>query len=151
VKKINIAKISVTPKNIIDPNLFAIEIYVCGCSHNCAECHNPSLKDFDYKNGTMMSVEEILEEIKKSSPICDLLIFMGGDFGYYLEEMFEISKMSKSFGLSTVLYTGFEDEEIPGYYLSYIDFVLYGKYNPLDPDKKKQFKKRYLRKKFKGV
>lgn len=135
-----IARIDITPNNIVDKNKFAVEIFVCGCKHDCCGCHNPSLHDFNYQEGKVMSVAELCQKIKETSYICDIVIYLGGDFGYFLQEYHDISKFAKEeLGMTNILYTGFEREEIEDKFLEYTDYTLFGKYDPEDPDKQRQF------------
>lgn len=139
-KKVRIARIDITPQNVIDDDKFAVELYVCGCKHKCKGCHNPDLRDFNYKHGKLLSIEEICREIKKTSVICDIVLYLGGDFGDHLDDYMEISRYVKEdLGMMNVLYTGYQEGEIDQEKLKYSDVVLYNGYDPKDPDKKKQY------------
>jgi len=74
-------------------------------------------------------VEEVIEEIKKNVELVDSIVFLGGDFGYYPQELRLISEaVKKQFNKRCVLYTGFTLEQLRPEVLDFIDVVVDGKY-----------------------
>lgn len=87
-------------------------IFFQGCSRGCPGCHNPELQP--PLGGVEMTVEEILNEIKKHTDWYEAVALVGGepleqDHG----DIFSLLRGLNSLGLETWLYTGYELEDIP--------------------------------------
>ena len=53
------------------------EIYISGCIHNCDECHNPELQQFDV--GFEMSYTQIVNDLLERHEFFDGIVLTGGD------------------------------------------------------------------------
>lgn len=101
-------------------------VYLAGCRHRCAGCHNPESWDFDA--GTPMTVDEIMSRIEEED--FDVTI-SGGDPLYSAENLKPLLRAIRSRGYGVWLYTGFRWEDIPAGAqdcLKYIDVVVDGPY-----------------------
>jgi len=115
---------------IDDPYLgISLNLYCCGCWHRCPGCQNPELQDPDSPLCKKLTVEEVIEEIKKNVELIDSVVFLGGDFGYYPQQLRQISEIvKKRFNKRCVLYTGFTLEQLRPEVLDFIDIVVDGEY-----------------------
>lgn len=89
-----------------------LEIFISGCKHNCQGCYNPELHDFNY--GTNLSIEQVVEEIKRRSKFIDGIVFTGGDPLFSGVDVFGLICAVKALfpNFKLWLYTGFTREEI---------------------------------------
>lgn len=95
--------------SIVDGPGFRLAIFTQGCSHNCPGCHNPQTHDFE--GGYYISVDEILDKIKKN-PLLDGITLSGGDPFEQAKELIPLVKEVKEMGLSIVAYTGYTWEQL---------------------------------------
>ena len=65
-------------------------IFFSGCKFNCDGCHNKEIQDPNY--GKTMTIDEIMEEIKKNIPIIDGVTLSGGEPTLQSEQSLEIIK-----------------------------------------------------------
>ena len=98
-----------------NPNAWALEIYVSGCTRHCKGCHNEELQD--YSRGVPW--QEWLERNRKklTSPLVKRLWILGGDV--LCQDMPSYHGMMRAFkdlGLEMWLWTGCEYESIPESY-----------------------------------
>ena len=84
-------------------------IYLAGCRHGCAGCHNP--QSWDFTAGTEMSLSQIMDVVEYNEMPVTLT---GGDPLYHPGEVAELVEKIKELGLNVWLYTGFTWEEILG-------------------------------------
>ena len=126
-----IAKIEIGNINDVVWNNWSIDIWVCGCRKKCEGCHNPELQDFNCKEGKHMNNWEIIKRIKELSVLADTVCFLGGDFSYFPDELYELAGFSQALGLKTLLYSGFNGitEKISEKCEKVLDKVIYGEYN----------------------
>lgn len=120
----------IVEESIVDGPGIRYTIFTQGCPHNCPECHNPGSHDFN--GGNLISVEELLEKIKKNSLI-DGVTFSGGEPFMQIEPIIFLSKEIKKLGLNIIIYTGFLWEELIKEencreLLQYIDVLIDGKF-----------------------
>jgi len=126
-----IAKIEVNNINDVVWNNWSIDIWVCGCKKRCEGCHNPELQDFNSSVGRKMDLFEIRDKIKEYSIFANTVCFLGGDFSYFPNELYELAGYSQALGLKTLLYSGFDGvtEKISEKCEKVLDKVIYGEYN----------------------
>lgn len=120
----------IVEESIVDGPGIRYTIFTQGCPHNCPECHNPGSHDFN--GGNLISVEELLEKIKKN-PLIDGVTFSGGEPFMQIEPIIFLSKEIKKLGLNIIIYTGFLWEELIKEencreLLQYIDVLIDGKF-----------------------
>lgn len=88
-------------------------IFVSGCPHHCAGCHNKMAQDFNY--GSEFKKEEIIERIKENSILKGITI-SGGEplckenVAYVLDFIKTVKKEKPNFNIWC--YTGYTMEEL---------------------------------------
>lgn len=107
MKKIRIAGIS--PESIVDGPGIRLVVFSQGCPHKCLGCHNP--ESHDPKAGTIIGIEEILEEVR-SNPLLDGITLSGGEPFLQAEALVDLAKEVKKMGLDIITYTGYSFEEL---------------------------------------
>jgi anaerobic ribonucleoside-triphosphate reductase activating protein len=106
-------------------------IFFQGCNKNCPGCFNPGLQPFETRNQYLP--EEIF--IKYLAEGIDGITVSGGEPFLQPEGIFELLKRAvKTYGLSTVVYTGFTIEELMNIpecavCLKFTDVLVDGRYN----------------------
>ena len=103
-------------------------IFFQGCLHRCKGCHNP--QSWSYTEGTEMSVDEILDELKNSSN--DVTI-SGGEPLFQISDVCNlIERLSKIQNKRCWLYTGYCYETLPPQLIinlsKYVDVLVDGKF-----------------------
>lgn len=85
-------------------------VYVAGCRHQCEGCHNP--QSWDFNGGHEMSVDEILEVVRKNNFNVSL---SGGDPMYVAQEAGELCRRVRTeLGKTVWCYTGFIWDAVVG-------------------------------------
>lgn len=108
----------------------SLSIFCSGCINNCKGCHNEHLQDPRYGEST--STTTILSEIEKRKELIESVVFLGGDWINYQEDLFIIIKYIKTqlnSHCNAILYTGNLINDIKVNVLNYIDIVIDGKYD----------------------
>lgn len=94
--------------SVVDGEGLRTVVFFAGCPHRCFGCHNP--QSWNICNGTEMTKEEIIKEIKKNS-LTDVT-FSGGDPFFQATEIKELAKNVKDLQKNLWIYTGYTFEEI---------------------------------------
>lgn len=94
--------------SVVDGEGLRTVVFFAGCPHQCLGCHNPG--SWFRSNGTNMSLEEILTEIK-SNPMNDVT-FSGGEPFIQAKQIVPLAKKVKELGKNIWIYSGFTYEEI---------------------------------------
>lgn len=108
--KIRIAGIE--KNSIVDGEGLRYTIFLQGCNHRCAGCHNP--ETWDFNGGTEIDTEDILEDILKD-PILNGVTLSGGDPLFQASNLIELVEQIKKNGLDIWIYTGFIFDEFLKY------------------------------------
>ena len=96
-------------ESIVDGRGFRFVLFVQGCPHNCAGCHNPKSHSFD--SGKTYTTEQILEKVSKN-PLLDGITFSGGEPFCQAKALVELGEKIKQKGLNIWTYTGYTFEEL---------------------------------------
>lgn len=99
----------IVKESIVDGPGIRLVIFAQGCKHKCPGCHNPETHSFE--GGNLISVEEILEQVKKN-PLLDGVTFSGGDPFEQGRAFSILGAKVKELGLNVMTYTGYTFEEI---------------------------------------
>ncbi len=105
--KIKIAGIQTD--SVVDGPGVRLAIYVQGCSHCCAGCHNPDTHD--PAGGYDMSIDQITAVIEGSSCI-DGVTISGGEPFEQAASVAALADEITKLGLDLVLYSGYTFEEL---------------------------------------
>lgn len=102
-------------------------IFIQGCPLRCKYCHNPDT--WKKSCGTKVSVEELIDKIKRCRPYIDRsgggVTISGGEPTLQLDFVLELLKRCKDEGLQTAIDTsGYIDQEKFEKLLPYLDLVL---------------------------
>jgi anaerobic ribonucleoside-triphosphate reductase activating protein len=85
-------------------------IFVSGCKSNCVFCQNEFMQDFNY--GEEVSIEDIVQKIKKNMPIIKGVTFSGGEPFESAGALSKLSEIVKGLGLNIWCYSGYTYNEI---------------------------------------
>ena len=120
----------------VDGPGFRTAIYLAGCRHRCAGCHNP--QSWDAANGHTMTLEEIMAIVEEEDFDVTLT---GGDPLYEPTSLLPLLRALKENNRNIWLYTGYTWEEITARpelleVMRYVDVVVDGRYEEelRDPD-----------------
>lgn len=122
-------------ESIVDGEGMRIVIFISGCKHNCTNCFNKELQDFNFgKPINNEIIKEISIEISKR-PFLSGITLSGGDPFYQPLEVIELIKKIPIPKNNIWAYTGFNFEELlknkeQAALLSYIDVLVDGKFLP---------------------
>lgn len=96
--------------SIVDGPGIRFTIFVQGCPHNCAGCHNP--QTHTATGGESISIETLLERIQ-DNPLLDGVTFSGGEPFMQAEALSVLAQeIHDNTGLNIVTYTGYTIEEL---------------------------------------
>jgi anaerobic ribonucleoside-triphosphate reductase activating protein len=106
-------------------------IWVQGCSIRCKGCWNKDMWDFTPK--IVLTVDELINKILKEKENIEGITFLGGEPLDQYEEVKELLIKSKILGLTNMLFTGYEMDEIiekkMTSIIEYLDILITGRYD----------------------
>lgn len=91
-------------ESIVDGPGLRYVLFTQGCPHHCPGCHNPDTHDF--AGGTMLTLEAILEDIRKN-PLTRGVTFSGGEPFCQSEALTPLATALKSLGYHLMAYSGY--------------------------------------------
>ena len=95
-------------KSLVDGPGVRTLVFFQGCDIHCPGCHNQSA--WDITKGTLYSVKELAEQIKKGT-FNNKITLTGGEPLMQKEALVELLKELK--GLDVIVYTGHQKEDVP--------------------------------------
>lgn len=95
--------------SIVDGPGLRFTLFVQGCPHHCAGCHNPTTHAFD--GGKEMSTTDIIR-IMLANPLTDGLTLSGGEPFCQPEACAVIARAAKEHGLNVWAYSGWEFDHL---------------------------------------
>lgn len=106
-------------------------IWVQGCSLHCKGCANSAMWNKD--GGTIYKVEELIDLITSYKDKIEGITFLGGEPLEQIEAVTEISKAVHTFGLSVLVFTGYEYSDLKNRQdfqelIRYVDILIDGRY-----------------------
>lgn len=120
--------LDIVPGTTVDGPGLRTSVYLAGCSHHCAGCHNPD--SWHPGGGKKLTVTQIMQVIDENGFNVTLT---GGDPLYNPPAVLPLIKAIKANGYNIWLYTGYNFEEIPALehgldILQCVDVVVDGKF-----------------------
>lgn len=97
------------PESIVDGPGIRLALFVQGCPHGCAGCHNPA--SHDPAGGTVISVSNLLARISAARFI-DGVTFTGGEPFEQARPLALLAREILQMGLNLVIYSGYTFEEL---------------------------------------
>ena len=110
-------------------------VVVQGCNLNCPGCQNPHTHAF--YGGVEMTPARILDAL--ITPITTGIVISGGEPTSQLTEVYELAALARDKGLTTMMYSGLEPEEllVPSEVigkLPQVDYLCLGRYKEDERD-----------------
>ncbi len=99
----------IVPESITDGPGIRTAVFVQGCPHRCAGCHNPDSHDFS--GGRDIGVDEILAAIKRN-PLLGGVTLTGGEPLCQAAALTELARDVRALGLEVAVYTGYTLEAL---------------------------------------
>lgn len=96
-------------ESIVDGPGFRYTVFVQGCPHNCAGCHNP--QTHDPSGGKLVDTDELFKECVED-PLNKGVTFSGGEPFLQAAALCELGKRFKERGMSLWCYSGWTWEEL---------------------------------------
>lgn len=108
------------------PDEISLAFEITNCPYSCKGCHSPELQQ---DIGTELTLELfrsfIHENMCNSQLLISCILFLGGD--HHHNELIELCKIAKSYGLKTALYTG--SNRVSKDILNVLDWIKLGGYD----------------------
>lgn len=106
-------------------------IWVQGCSIHCKGCANSHM--WDKEGGTLYNTDDFINLIKQYKDRVEGVTFLGGEPLEQIQSVTEISKAVQSFGLSVIVFTGYEYKDLEHNLdfqelIKYVDILIDGRY-----------------------
>ena len=106
-------------------------IWVQGCSLRCKGCANSHMWDFD--SGTLYNTDDFINLIKQYKDRVEGVTWLGGEPLEQIEAVTEISRAVQSFGLSVIVFTGYEYKSLESRadfqeLIKYVDILIDGRF-----------------------
>lgn len=105
--KIRIA--GITQDSIVDGPGLRMTVFVQGCPHHCAGCHNP--ETWDRNGGEVVDTADIISKMD-ANPLMDGITLSGGEPFWQAGACTELARAAHDRGLNVWCYTGCIFEEI---------------------------------------
>lgn len=108
-------------ESIVDGEGIRFVIFVQGCPHHCAGCHNPDTHDF--VGGQIIATDKLLKQISEN-PLLRGVTFSGGEPFCQAGPLAELAARVREKGLDVTTYTGFTLEALEAKKAPDIDALL---------------------------
>jgi len=106
-------------------------IWVQGCSIHCKGCWNKDMWSFSPKH--IFTIPQLVEKIQSELPYIEGITLLGGEPLDQFQEIFELLTACKKLNLTTMVFTGYEMNEIYDKNISAIlhlcDILITGRYD----------------------
>jgi len=109
IEDLPIRLFGVVRESIVDGPRLRYVIFVQGCPHKCAGCHNP--ESHPYGGGKLTTTEKLWNDIKKN-PLLKGITFSGGEPFIWGHELAVIAEKAREHGLDVMTYSGFTYEHL---------------------------------------
>ena len=105
----NIRLAGLVPESIVDGPGYRLAVFVQGCPHACAGCHNPGTHDF--AGGYLADTDEIIAKLGKN-PLVRGVTLTGGEPMMQADALAQIASAAREKGMSVWCYTGYTLEAL---------------------------------------
>ena len=109
IENLPIRLFGVVRESIVDGPQLRYVVFVQGCPHKCAGCHNPL--SHPYGGGKETTTEKIWADIMKN-PLIKGITFSGGEPFLWGHELAVIAKKARERGMDIMTYSGFTWEHL---------------------------------------
>lgn len=125
----------IVDQSIVDGPGLRMTVFVQGCPHRCAGCHNPGTHPFD--RGFSLTVDEVLARFDEN-PLLAGMTFSGGEPLSQAAALVPLAGQIRARGKNLWCYTGYTFEEVRGMasgngavrsLLHYCDVLVDGRYD----------------------
>lgn len=99
----------IVKESIVDGKGIRFVVFVQGCPHHCAGCHNPQTHSF--QDGYDMDTDEILEQVK-ADKLLSGITFSGGEPFCQPAALVELARRVRELGLNVTTYSGYTFEQL---------------------------------------
>ncbi len=99
----------VVRESIVDGPGLRYVIFVQGCPHKCAGCHNPA--SHAYHGGKETTTDKIIADMEKN-PLLKGVTFSGGEPFLWGSELAVVAKYARNRGMTVMTYSGFTWEHL---------------------------------------
>ena len=99
----------IVEESVVDGPGIRYTVFVQGCPHHCAGCHNPQTHSFD--GGYEMNIEGIFSDIT-ANPLITGVTFSGGEPMCQALALCVLAEKIKNAGLELAIYTGYTFEQL---------------------------------------
>ncbi|MBE6612633.1 MAG: anaerobic ribonucleoside-triphosphate reductase activating protein [Ruminococcaceae bacterium] len=136
----------VVKESIVDGPKLRYVVFVQGCPHKCAGCHNPA--SHAYGGGKLTTTDKIWADIAKN-PLIKGITFSGGEPFLWGHELAVIAKKAVERGMDIMTYSGFTYEHLlkkaetePSVHelLSVTNYLVDGRFNEAERDLNLRFR-----------
>lgn len=95
--------VKIIPFSCVDGPGNRTAIFLQGCNINCKYCHNPETRGANNPEACEMTVEEVMERVKKQVPFIRGITVSGGECMLHPEFVQAIFEQAKPLGLTTLI------------------------------------------------
>lgn len=95
--------------SIVDGPGLRFVVFVQGCLHRCAACHNP--ETHDVRGGQEIAAEDVIADMLRN-PLTDGVTLSGGEPFAQAEDCAKIARAAREAGLNVWCYTGYTLEQL---------------------------------------
>ena len=130
-------------ESLNDGNGIRTVIFISGCKHNCKNCQNKRLFNFNYGKSFDEDMQNYIINYIKTDPLLDGVTLSGGDPAYSEKELIPFVKRIKTecSNKDIWMYTGFTFEDIKDKeVLKYVDILVDGLFVESKLDRTLKFK-----------
>ena len=104
---------AIVKESIVDGPGLRYVVFVQGCPHRCAGCHNPGTHDA--AGGTEISAAELAADLRQAiddNPLLQGVTLSGGEPFLYADELADFAERAREMGLDIWTYTGYTLREL---------------------------------------
>ncbi len=105
----NVKVYGIAAESIVDGPGIRYVVFVQGCPHCCAGCHNP--QSHPLEGGQAVDIQGLFQEIRQN-PLLKGVTFSGGEPFCQPQPLTALARLVHGIGLDVITYTGYQYEEL---------------------------------------